>query len=62
MTFARYADPQCASRFSFLRRASGAEEFFLQVIVCGLSTLAITDHKGLAGIIRTYEAAKPGHA
>jgi error-prone DNA polymerase len=54
----RYAELQVTSHFSFLRGASSCEELFAQAAYLGIEALAITDRNSLAGIIRSYEAAK----
>ena len=56
--FARYAELQVTSHFSFLRGASSCEELFAQAALLGIEALAVVDRNSLAGIVRAHEAAK----
>lgn len=53
-----YAELHCHSNFSFLDGASHPEELVEEAIRLGLSALALTDHDGLAGVVRLAEAAE----
>jgi error-prone DNA polymerase len=53
-----YADLQVTTHFSFLRGASSPEELFASAALLGIKALGIVDRNSLAGIVRTYEAAK----
>ncbi len=52
-----YGELHCHSNFSFLDGASHPEELAEEAARLGLTSLAITDHDGLYGIVRFAEAA-----
>jgi error-prone DNA polymerase len=58
MTDVRYAELHAHSAFSFLDGASHPEELAAEGARLGLTSLAITDHDGLYGVVRFSEAAK----
>jgi len=53
-----YIELQVTTNFSFLRGASHPEEMVEAAAALGYSTIAITDHNTLAGIVRAHAAAK----
>ncbi len=53
-----YAELHCHSSFSFLDGASHPEELVAMAAHLGLSALALTDHDGLYGVVRFFEAAR----
>jgi error-prone DNA polymerase len=53
-----YAELHCHSNFSFLDGANHPEELVEEAVGLGLSTLALTDHDGLYGVVRFAEAAR----
>ncbi|MEU4363440.1 error-prone DNA polymerase [Promicromonospora sp. NPDC023987] len=53
-----YAELHAHSAFSFLDGASHPEELAAEAARLGLTSLAITDHDGLYGVVRFSEAAK----
>ncbi|QGG94763.1 error-prone DNA polymerase [Actinomarinicola tropica] len=53
-----YAELHCHSNFSFLDGASHPEELVEEAVRLGLEALAITDHDGFYGVVRTAEAAR----
>ncbi|MGF1511415.1 MAG: error-prone DNA polymerase [Myxococcota bacterium] len=53
-----YVELQCASNFSFLRGASHPEELVATAASLGYRRLALTDHNGLYGVVRAYNAGK----
>ncbi len=53
-----YVELQITSNFSFLRGASHAEELVQTAVELGHSTIALTDHNSLAGVVRAFRAAK----
>ena len=53
-----YVELRCATAFSFLRGASQPEEMVARAAALGYKRLAITDHDGLYGIVRAYQAGK----
>jgi error-prone DNA polymerase len=53
-----YAELHCHSNVSFLDGASHPEELAEEAARLGLKALAITDHDGLYGIVRFWEAAR----
>ncbi len=54
----QYAELHCHSAFSFLDGASLPEELINQAKKLGLTTLALTDHNGLYGVVRFSREAK----
>lgn len=54
----RYVELRCATSFSFLRGASHPEEIVSRANEIGYRRLAITDHDGLYGVVRAYNAAR----
>ncbi len=54
----RYAELHCHSSFSFLDGASHPEELVTEASHLGLEALALTDHEGLYGVVRFFEAAR----
>jgi len=54
----RYAELHCHSSFSFLDGASHPEELVAEAAGLGLEALALTDHEGLYGVVRFFEAAR----
>ncbi len=55
---AGYVELRCASNFSFLRGASHPEELVATAARLGHDRLAITDHAGLYGVVRAFNAGK----
>jgi len=53
-----YAELHCHSSFSFLDGASHPEELVAEAARLGLEALALTDHDGLYGVVRFFEAAR----
>jgi error-prone DNA polymerase len=53
-----FAELHCHTSFSFLDGASSADELAEQAVDLGLSGLAVTDHQGLYGVVRSMEAAR----
>jgi error-prone DNA polymerase len=53
-----YAELHCHSSFSFLDGASHPEELVAMAAHLGLSAVALTDHDGLYGVVRFFEAAR----
>ncbi|MGH9297960.1 MAG: PHP domain-containing protein, partial [Acidimicrobiales bacterium] len=53
-----YAELHCHSSFSFLDGASHPEELVAEACRLGLEALALTDHEGLYGVVRFFEAAR----
>ncbi len=53
-----YAELHCHSSFSFLDGASHPEELVAEASRLGLGALALTDHEGLYGVVRFFEAAR----
>ena len=53
-----YAELHAHSSFSFLDGASSPEELAEEAVRLGLTSLTLTDHDGLYGIVRFAEAAK----
>jgi error-prone DNA polymerase len=53
-----YAELHCHSSFSFLDGASHPEELVAAAARLGLEALALTDHDGLYGVVRFFEAAR----
>ncbi|WP_029274552.1 error-prone DNA polymerase [Pedobacter borealis] len=53
-----YTELQVTTNFSFLRGGSHPEEMVEQAVALGYTTVAITDHNTLAGIVRAHIAAK----
>jgi error-prone DNA polymerase len=53
-----YAELHCHSSFSFLDGASHPEELVAMAAHLGLEALALTDHDGLYGVVRFFEAAR----
>ena len=65
MTFGRaakastpYAELHCHSSFSFLDGASHPDELVAEASRLELEALALTDHDGLYGVVRFFEAAR----
>jgi error-prone DNA polymerase len=54
----RYAELHCHSSFSFLDGASHPEELVAEASHLDLEALALTDHEGLYGVVRFFEAAR----
>ncbi len=54
---APYAELHCHSNFSFLDGASHPDELVEEAARLGLVALAVTDHDGLYGVVRSAEAA-----
>ncbi|MQA86918.1 MAG: DNA polymerase III subunit alpha [Streptosporangiales bacterium] len=52
-----YYELHCHSNFSFLDGASHPEELAYEAARLGLPGLALTDHDGMYGVVRFYEAA-----
>jgi error-prone DNA polymerase len=52
-----YAELHCHSNFSFLDGASHPEELVEEAVRLGLHALAVTDHDGFYGVVRTADAA-----
>src|ERR1700742_2854496 len=55
---APYAELHAHSSFSFLDGASGPEELAEEATRLGLTSLTLTDHDGMYGIVRFAEAAE----
>ncbi len=53
-----YTELEVTSNFTFLRGASHPEELVEQAAALGYTTIAITDHNTLAGIVRAHAAAR----
>ena len=53
-----YAELHCHSNFSFLDGASAVDELVERAVELGLSSLALTDHGGLYGVVRFATAAQ----
>ncbi|MCO5235902.1 MAG: error-prone DNA polymerase [Chitinophagaceae bacterium] len=53
-----YTELQVTTNFSFLRGGSHPEELVMQAAALGYSSIAITDHNTLAGVVRAHIAAK----
>ncbi|HKH88291.1 MAG TPA: PHP domain-containing protein, partial [Acidimicrobiales bacterium] len=53
-----YAELHCHSSFSFLDGASHPDELVAEAARLGLEALALTDHDGLYGVVRFFEAAR----
>ncbi len=53
-----YAELHCHTNFSFLDGASHPEELVEEAKRLGLTGLAVTDHDGLYGVVRFFEAAR----
>ena len=53
-----YAELHCHTHFSFLDGASAPDELVERAVDLGLSGLAITDHRGLYGVVRFSTAAR----
>src|SRR5437762_280055 len=53
-----FAELHCHSTFSFLDGASASEDLVERAVALGLSSLAITDHQGLYGVVRFSTAAR----
>ena len=51
-----YAELHCHTNFSFLDGASAPDELAERAVELGLSGLAVTDHQGLYGIVRSSAA------
>jgi error-prone DNA polymerase len=56
--YVSYAELHCHSSFSFLDGASHPEELVAEASRLGLEALALTDHDGLYGVVRFFEAAR----
>ncbi len=54
----RYVELRCATSFSFLRGASHPEELVSRANEIGYRRLAVTDHDGLYGVVRAFNAAR----
>lgn len=54
----QYAELHAHSAFSFLDGASQPEELVAEAARLGLSSIALTDHNGLYGVVRFAQAAK----
>jgi error-prone DNA polymerase len=52
-----YAELHCHTNFSFLDGASAPDELVARAVELGLSGLAVTDHRGLYGVVRFASAA-----
>ena len=52
-----YAELHCHTNFSFLDGASAPDELVARAVELGLSGLAVTDHRGLYGVVRFATAA-----
>ncbi len=55
---ASYAELHCHSSFSFLDGASHPDELVAEAARLELEALALTDHDGLYGVVRFFEAAR----
>src|SRR5919204_236802 len=53
-----YAELHCHTNFSFLDGASTGEDLVERAVELGLSGLAVTDHRGLYGVVRFVSAAE----
>lgn len=53
-----YTELQVTTNFSFLRGGSHPEEIVAQAVALGYTTIAITDHNTLAGIVRAHAATR----
>lgn len=53
-----YTELQVTTNFSFLRGGSHPEELVMQAAALGYSSIAITDHNTLAGVVRAHITAK----
>ncbi|MGH9295837.1 MAG: PHP domain-containing protein, partial [Acidimicrobiales bacterium] len=53
-----YAELHCHSSFSFLDGASHPEELVAMAKELDLEAIALTDHDGLYGVVRFFEAAR----
>lgn len=53
-----YAELHCHSSFSFLDGASHPDELVAEAARLQLAALALTDHDGLYGVVRFFEAAR----
>jgi error-prone DNA polymerase len=53
-----YAELHCHSSFSFLDGASHPDELVVEAARLELEALALTDHDGLYGVVRFFEAAR----
>ncbi|MDW9386692.1 DNA polymerase III subunit alpha [Sinorhizobium meliloti] len=53
-----YSELQVTTHFSFLRGASSADELFGRAAELGIEALGVVDRNSLAGIVRSWEAAK----
>ncbi|HXY43902.1 MAG TPA: PHP domain-containing protein, partial [Acidimicrobiales bacterium] len=53
-----YAELHCHSSFSFLDGASHPDELVAEAARLELTALALTDHDGLYGVVRFFEAAR----
>ncbi len=53
-----YAELHCHSSFSFLDGASHPDELVAEAARLDLEALALTDHNGLYGVVRFFEAAR----
>jgi DNA polymerase III alpha subunit len=53
-----YAELHCHTDFSFLDGASPADDLVERALELGLSGLAVTDHQGLYGAVRSSTAAR----
>ena len=51
-----YAELHCHTNFSFLDGASAPDELAERAIELGLAGLAVTDHQGLYGVVRSAGA------
>src|SRR4051812_7810355 len=55
---ATYAELHCHTNFSFLDGASTPDELVERAAELGLTGLAVTDHRGLYGVVRFVTAAE----
>jgi len=55
---ASYAELHCHTHFSFLDGASPPDELVQRAVELGFSSLAVTDHNGLYGVVRIASAAQ----
>ena len=53
-----YAELHCHTNFSFLDGASAPDELVERAVELGLTGLAVTDHRGLYGVVRFVSAAE----
>jgi error-prone DNA polymerase len=58
MAVAPYAELHCHTNFSFLDGASAPDELVERAVELGLTGLAVTDHRGLYGVVRFASAAE----